>query len=1013
MNKFFIFVVFILIPFVSFSQLSETFSDGLFYGNDRDVEWTGDTGKFIVNKSSQLQLNALSSDSTAQLKTTLAFSKDMQCEWWMKMSFNPTKNNYAKVFLCSDEDNLTGELNGLFVRIGGNTNKTVCLIQSQKGKGDTTLIEGTEKRLTETSIALRLKAVWDNDGIFRLYSKLDSEDEYVLEDSCNILGSFEGAVFGLTCYFTATRKTAFYFDDFLVQKVESGNPDPDDNPNPNNNPNTGDSTNTGENNPLAGGNTNTPASPVAGLNLSEAFSDGSFYGNDRAVKWTGDTNKFIVNESFQLQLNASSVDDSPAQLKTAVAFSRNMQWEWWMKIDCNPSSGNYVRVFLCSDESDLTDKLNGLFIRIGYDDDNVCLIQSQNGKNNKTLIKGAEKRLNRASVALRLKAVWDNDGTFRLYSKLDGETEFVSEGSCNITETFENTVFGLACYFTATRKTAFYFDDFLVRELVDSDTVPNSPSPEDTTNIGNNPETPSSPDPGSSLSETFSDGSFYGSNRAVKWTGDANKFIVNESLQLQLNAPDDAESPVQLKTALAFSRNMQWEWWMKISCNPSSGNYVRVFLCSDESDLTDKLNGLFIRIGYDDDNVCLIQSQNGKNNKTLIKGAEKRLNRASVALRLKAVWDNDGTFSLYSKLDGEDEYVLEGSCNISETFESAVFGLACYFTPTRSTAFYFDDFRVHKLESGNPDPEPDPDTDSNPNPNTNPNTDLDQSTDPDDDSVTDKDSDTGDVIITEILYDPPAGCAEYVEIYNNSDKTFDLRFLSFTTRKSSDGSLNKSYPLAESEILFHPEEYLVITKSRDLVCLFFDCHSESIFAEISKMPALVNTSGCVVILDNRTGEVIDEFAYSPSMHTEGSANKKGIALERTDFNRPADDADNWRSASAESGFGTPGYPNSQKASRTGINKINIVYPLFSADNYNIHYQLDKPGYRCRAFVYDVAGRIVNTIANNELLSTEGALLWNGKGASGRSLTAGIYIIYMEAYNMDGDIKKFRKPVVVK
>jgi hypothetical protein len=485
------------------------------------------------------------------------------------------------------------------------------------------------------------------------------------------------------------------------------------------------------------------------------------------------------------------------------------------------------------------------------------------------------------------------------------------------------------------------------------------------------------------VSENFSDGLFYGQNRFVEWTGDVNKFIVNESLQLQLNA-SGAESPAQLRTSSTLSANASWEWWMKMDFNPTASNYAKVFLCSDENDLADELNGLFVRVGYTDKNVCLMQSQKGKNNTTLIKGTVKRLDNASVSLRVKAILDKNGNFSLYSKLDSESDYVLEGNCNISESFENKAFGVVCYFSTTRSKLFYFDDFLLRELDNGNPDPDPDPEPDPN----------------------------SGEIVINEVLYDPPAGGEEYVEIYNNSDETFDMQFLSIATRKT-DGSLNKAYPLAGSSRLFNPGEYLVITKSRDLVCSFFNCRPEYLFAELSVTPALTNTGACVVLLDNRTNEVIDEFTYSPAMHTAGISSKKGISLERIDFNRPANDAGNWCSASADSGFGTPGYQNSQHSGQNGIEDISVIYPEFSADNYFIHYRLDKPGYRCRAFVYDALGRRVYTIANNELLGMEGKLLWNGKGNSNQSLVAGIYIIYMEVYNMNGNVKRFRKPVVVK
>ena len=479
----------------------------------------------------------------------------------------------------------------------------------------------------------------------------------------------------------------------------------------------------------------------------------------------------------------------------------------------------------------------------------------------------------------------------------------------------------------------------------------------------------------SQLSENFSDG------LSNKWSGDVNKFIVNESLQLQLNA-SGAESPAQLRTSSTMLANTSWEWWMKLDFNPTASNYARVFLCSDENDLTGELNGLFVRVGYTGKNVCLVQSQKGKNNKTLIEGTARRLDNASVSLRLKATLDNAGNFYLYSKLDGESDYVLEGNCKISEVFENKYFGIACYFTSTRSKLFYFDDFLVRELGDDNPDPD-----DNTPR--------------------------EGDVVISEIMFNPPTGSEEYVEIYNNSDKTIDLQFLSFTTRRPSDGSLNKLYPLAEKETLFYPGEYLVVTKSKDLVCQFFDCRPESFFAELAIMPALANTSGCAVFVNNKTNVVVDEFAYHENMHTAGISNKRGISLERSDFNRPTNDAGNWHSASADSGFGTPGYQNSQQTGQNAIEDISVIYPEFSTDSYFVHYRLDKPGYRCRAFVYDAMGRRVNIIANNELLGTEGKLLWNGKGSSSQSLVAGIYIIYVEVYNMDGNVKKFRKPVVVK
>ena len=273
-----------------------------------------------------------------------------------------------------------------------------------------------------------------------------------------------------------------------------------------------------------------------------------------------------------------------------------------------------------------------------------------------------------------------------------------------------------------------------------------------------------------------------------------------------------------------------------------------------------------------------------------------------------------------------------------------------------------------------------------------------------------------DLIISEILFNPPTGGNEYVEIFNRSDKSFDLRFLSITSRKPSDGSFNNPWVLSAFPLQIEPGEYLVITKSRDLVCEFFGCRAESFFVEPGGMPSLANTSGRAVLLNNRTGEIIDEFAYNEKMHASGISNKKGVALERIDPDKPSDDPANWHSASAETGYGTPGYPNSQHP-YSGISddlqkNISVFYPSIESDSYVIYYKLDAPGYRCNAYVFDSMGRKISQIANNQLLGTEGRILWTGRSDSERSLMSGIYIVYLEVYNTEGKVMKFKKPIVV-
>lgn len=201
----------------------------------------------------------------------------------------------------------------------------------------------------------------------------------------------------------------------------------------------------------------------------------------------------------------------------------------------------------------------------------------------------------------------------------------------------------------------------------------------------------------SQLRDDFSDGSFGQPNRSVVWEGDISEFFVNEFNELQLNSQGDY-SPVQLRTRSFLNKNASWYCSLAMDFTPSSSNYAKIYLVSDNEDLCDELNGLFIRIGYTDKNVCLIQSQAGKKNKTLIKGRSKQLDQDPLFVEVKATLDIKGKLSLYSRLYGEKDFALEGSYQLTEFPTGEWFGVVCHFTKTRSDLFFFEEFIVEKLD---------------------------------------------------------------------------------------------------------------------------------------------------------------------------------------------------------------------------------------------------------------------------------------------------------------------------
>jgi hypothetical protein len=187
---------------------------------------------------------------------------------------------------------------------------------------------------------------------------------------------------------------------------------------------------------------------------------------------------------------------------------------------------------------------------------------------------------------------------------------------------------------------------------------------------------------------------------------------------------------------------------------------------------------------------------------------------------------------------------------------------------------------------------------------------------------------------------------------------------------------------------------------------------------MSTLPSLPDDRGDLIIF-NQQGKTVDEVKYDEGWHFPLLHNKEGIALERIDPGKPTQSKDNWTSASSASGYGTPTYRNSQyKETGNSNGTISVVPLLFSPDNDGlddfcfIHYEMNEPNYVANIFIFDLNGRLLRRLYNNATLSQRGDLRWDGLGEGGRSLSAGIYVIYTEVFNLEGKSKRFKNVVTL-
>ena len=270
------------------------------------------------------------------------------------------------------------------------------------------------------------------------------------------------------------------------------------------------------------------------------------------------------------------------------------------------------------------------------------------------------------------------------------------------------------------------------------------------------------------------------------------------------------------------------------------------------------------------------------------------------------------------------------------------------------------------------------------------------------------------MVINEVLYDPYVGGVDFVELYNRSQKTLSLT--GWKMANVTSGAI--ASPVAiNSGMLLLPGQFVVITSSTaNIASLYPQSHTER-FVE-NALPGYNNDEGSVV-LQGPDGSTLDRFDYNDDLHFTLVNNPEGYSLERVDPDRATDDNTNWQTAADIAGKATPGFVNSQYSKTNNASGDMTIEPaIFSPDNdghqdlLTIGYRFQEPGFVGNMIVYDVVGREVKKLMENQLLGTEGAISWNGIMDSGSLGRIGPYIVVLEVYDLAGNVDKFKKTVTL-
>lgn len=277
-------------------------------------------------------------------------------------------------------------------------------------------------------------------------------------------------------------------------------------------------------------------------------------------------------------------------------------------------------------------------------------------------------------------------------------------------------------------------------------------------------------------------------------------------------------------------------------------------------------------------------------------------------------------------------------------------------------------------------------------------------------------ADSFDVVINEILFNPRTGGSDFVEVYNRSSKYINLK--NWQLANIDKGVIANFKPITIENSLLLPKSYRIFTDNEANIKNNYPNAIDSNFLQVRSLPAYNDGEGTVV-LTNHFKKTIDLFNYKDDFHLKLIDNKEGISLERVNFNLATNTPENWASASQNSKFATPGYKNSQQSNFEISDKtVDISPQVFSPDQdgyldfTTITFNAASSDYVANITIFDLEGSIVKRLVKNQNIGNQNFFQWDGLDDTGRKTRVGSYMVYIEIFNLQGEIKSYKENVVV-
>lgn len=270
-----------------------------------------------------------------------------------------------------------------------------------------------------------------------------------------------------------------------------------------------------------------------------------------------------------------------------------------------------------------------------------------------------------------------------------------------------------------------------------------------------------------------------------------------------------------------------------------------------------------------------------------------------------------------------------------------------------------------------------------------------------------------DLVINEIMAAPLTGQPEYIELYNPTNQNINIAGWLYTETGGSKGLSDTC------SAIIKPGMYAVIAADTNIYNAFPYLRTPDSTQCVFIAGSLgLNNEGDLVQIADVFKTVVDSIFYSDNWYNPNLPGS-GRSLEKLNPGFNGNDGRNWSSCTYPNG-GSPGLKNSiYTGSVISTGEITVSPNPFSpdGDGYEdftvISYKLQNTVSQVRMKIFDVKGRLVKTIMNNQTSGSQGQVVFDGLDEEKRKLRLGIYIIFLEALNdRNGVVETIKSTLVV-